>query len=74
MASAAVSAWFSVVLAASVCAVELALSGTSPLKLALPAMAGVHVLIGIGEGIISAVVVSLMLGVRPDLVLAWKPQ
>lgn len=72
VASAAVSAWFSVVLAASVCAVELALSGTSPLKLALPAMAGVHVLIGIGEAIISAVVVSLMLGVRPDLVLAWK--
>jgi len=74
VAAAAVSAWFSVVLAASVCAVELALSGTSPLALALPAMAGVHVLIGIGEGIISAVVVSLMLGVRPDLVLAWKPQ
>lgn len=74
VAAAAVSAWFSVVLAASVCAVELALSGTSPLALALPAMAGVHVLIGVGEGIISAVVVSLMLGVRPDLVLAWKPQ
>ena len=74
VAAAAVSAWFSVVLAASVCAVELALSGTSPLALALPAMAGVHVLIGIGEGIISAVVVSLMLGVRPDLVLSWKPQ
>ena len=72
VAAAAVSAWFSVVLAASVCAVELALSGTSPLALALPAMAGVHVLIGIGEGIISAVVVSLMLGVRPDLVLAWR--
>ena len=74
VAATAMSAWFSVVLAASVCAVELALSGTSPLALALPAMAGVHVLIGIGEGIISAVVVSLMLGVRPDLVLAWKPQ
>jgi len=74
VAAAAVSAWFSVVLAASVCAVELALSGTSPLALAFPAMAGVHVLIGIGEGIISAAVVSLMLGVRPDLVLAWKPQ
>ncbi|MCK5007997.1 MAG: energy-coupling factor ABC transporter permease [Spirochaetales bacterium] len=72
VAAAAVSAWFSVVLAASVCAVELALSGTSPLALALPAMAGVHVLIGVGEGIISAVVVSLMLGVRPDLVLAWR--
>jgi cobalt/nickel transport system permease protein len=74
VAAAAVSAWFSVVLAASVCAVELALSGTAPLAVALPAMAGVHLLIGIGEGIISAVVISLMLGVRPDLVIAWKPR
>jgi cobalt/nickel transport system permease protein len=74
IAAAAVAAWFSVVLAASACAVELALSGTSPLAVALPAMAGVHLLIGIGEGIISAVVISLMVGVRPDLVIAWKPQ
>jgi cobalt/nickel transport system permease protein len=74
VAAAAVSAWFSVVLAASVCAVELALSGTAPLAVAVPAQAGVHLLIGIGEGIISAVVISLMLGVRPDLVIAWKPR
>jgi cobalt/nickel transport system permease protein len=73
VAAAAVAAWFSVVLAASVCAVELALSGTSPLAVALPAMAGVHALIGVGEAIISAVVISLMLGVRPDLVTTWRP-
>jgi cobalt/nickel transport system permease protein len=73
VAASAVAAWLSVVLAASVCAVELALSGTSPLAVALPAMAGVHALIGVGEAIISAVVISLMLGVRPDLVTSWKP-
>jgi cobalt/nickel transport system permease protein len=74
VAAAAAASWLSVVLAASVCAVELALSGTAPLALALPAMAGVHALIGAGEAVISGVVISLMLGVRPDLVPAWKPR
>jgi dipeptide/tripeptide permease len=53
-------------------AVELALSGTSPLRIALPAMAGVHALIGIGEALITAVVLSVVLASRPDLVGAWK--
>ena len=35
------AAWLSVVAAASLCALELALSGTSPLGLVLPAMAAV---------------------------------
>jgi cobalt/nickel transport system permease protein len=32
------------------------------------AMLGVHALIGIGEGLITAATVGLVLGVRPDLV------
>ncbi len=68
MASAGIAAWFSVVAASSVCAIELAISGTSPLIIALPAMAGVHVLIGIGEAIITCLVLSFVLKVRPDLI------
>ena len=34
-------------------ALELALSGTSPANIAIPAMAGIHALIGIGEGLIT---------------------
>ncbi len=64
----AVAAWFSVVLASSCCAVELAFSGTSPLRIALPAMAGVHALIGIGEAAITVLVVGFVLKVRPDLI------
>ncbi len=64
----AVASWISVVLASSVCAIELAVSGTSPLHIALPAMALVHMLIGIGEAIISVLVVSFVLKTRPDLV------
>lgn len=64
----AVAAWFSVVIASSACALELAISGTSPLNIALPAMLSVHVLIGIGEAIITTLVVSFILKTRSDLI------
>lgn len=72
LASVAVFSWFSVVLASTACAFELAISGTVPLGTVLPAMVGVHVLIGIGEAIITTVVVSVVLQVRPDLVYAYS--
>ena len=65
---AAVSSWASVVIASSACAVELAISGTSPIKVALPAMVGVHALIGIGEAVITCLVVGFVPKVRPDLI------
>jgi len=61
------AAWASVVVAASACAIELAFSGTSPLGVALPAMAGVHVLIGIGEGLITVGALTFLATVRRDL-------
>lgn len=64
----AVASWFSVVLASSACAIELAISGTSPLMVALPAMATVHALIGIGEAAITTLVVAFVYKVRPDLI------
>jgi cobalt/nickel transport system permease protein len=68
MFGAAIAAWVSVVLASSACAVELALSETSPLNVALPAMAMVHALIGIGEAIVTSLVVGFVLKARPDLI------
>jgi len=62
-----VAAWGSVFLASIVCAIELAVSGASPLAVVLPAMAGFHALIGIGEGLITAAVLSFILVTRPDL-------
>jgi len=62
-----VGAWSSVFLAAIACAIELAVSGVSPLGVVLPAMAGVHALIGVGEGLITAVVLSFVLATRSDL-------
>jgi cobalt/nickel transport system permease protein len=62
-----IASMLSVIIAASACAIELAVSGTVPLKIALPAMAGVHTLIGIGEGLITIAVLGLISKTRPDL-------
>ena len=43
-------------------------NGAAPLGTVLGAMLGVHTLIGIGEGVITAMTVSSVLAVRPDLV------
>jgi cobalt/nickel transport system permease protein len=67
-----ISGWLTVVAAAVLCAVELALSGTLPLSVALPAMAGVYAVIGIGEGLVTAAVLALILAVRVDLLELQK--
>jgi cobalt/nickel transport system permease protein len=69
----AVSAWFSVAMAATATAIELAMSGTSPLVVVLPTMVGVHAIIGIGEAVITTTSVSLILKTRPDLVGSYVP-
>jgi cobalt/nickel transport system permease protein len=55
-----ITAWLSVLAASIMAAVELAVSGTVPLNTALPAIALIHTLIGIGEGIITTIVVSFV--------------
>jgi len=61
------AAWLSVVIASLVAATELAISGTSPWGVALPAMGLVHMLIGIGEGVITVAVLAFLRVTRPDL-------
>ena len=72
MVGGGLAAWFTVVVAAVFCALELAISGTVPVGVALPAMAGVHALIGIGEGLITAAVLALVLATRADLLELQK--
>ncbi|MEW6697975.1 MAG: energy-coupling factor ABC transporter permease [Bacillota bacterium] len=62
------AAWASVMAAAFMVSLELAFSGTAPLAVTLPAMLGVHAIIGIGEGVITAAVVLAVLnvGFAPD--------
>lgn len=65
-------AWVAVLLSSIAASVELAFSGTVPLRVALPAMAGVHALIGVGEGLITVAVLSLVLVARRDLLQLEK--
>jgi cobalt/nickel transport system permease protein len=69
-AAAGVAAGISVVLASLAFVVEYAVGGNggAPLGTVFAAMVGVHTLIGIGEGVITALTVGVVLGVRPDLV------
>jgi cobalt/nickel transport system permease protein len=60
--------WLSVFIAALACALQLALSGTSPANLAVPAMGGIHALIGIGEGLITVGALAFLQATRRDLV------
>jgi cobalt/nickel transport system permease protein len=64
------AAWLSTVLAALTCAGELSLSGTLAPGMVFPAMAGVHALIGIGEGLITSLVILAIARTRPDLLEA----
>src|SRR5262245_56152967 len=66
----AVGAWLAVMAGATACSLELAISGTVPLGTVLPAMLGVHALIGIGEAVITAAAVSAVLASRPDVLPA----
>ena len=52
---------------------RLALSGTVPLGTVLPAMLGVHVVIGLGEAVITVAAVSALMATRPDLIGGWAP-
>jgi len=61
------AAWLSIVVASLAAALELALSGTSPANIAVPAMGGIHMLIGIGEGLITIGALAFLYAARGDL-------
>jgi cobalt/nickel transport system permease protein len=67
LATAAVGAWLAVMMGALACSIELGVSGTVPLTTVLPAMLGVHALIGVGEAVITVAAASAVLLTRPDL-------
>ncbi len=59
--------WLSIFIASLSAALQLAVSGTSPANVALPAMGGIHALIGVGEGLITAAAVGVVFAARPEI-------
>jgi cobalt/nickel transport system permease protein len=62
-----VTAWLSIFIASLAAGLELAASGTSPANIAVPAMGGIHALIGIGEGLITIGALAFIYSARRDL-------
>ncbi len=70
VAASAIAAWCGVVLASLVFTLYYAVGGTGGASVSTVAVAmiGVHMLIGIGEAVITALTVGAVLSTRPDLV------
>lgn len=64
---AGVAAWLSVEAGAVGAALQLSISGTSPLSVSAPAMIGVHALIGIGEALITAGALAVVFNSKREL-------
>lgn len=62
------AAWASIFVASLACALQLALSGTSPANIAVPAMGLIHALIGVGEGLITLGALAFVNATRKELV------
>ena len=65
-------AWIATMAAALITSLQLWLSGTTRLEIVLPAMLGVHALIGIGEGLITVAALAYIEQTRPDLLSVEK--
>lgn len=65
--AAGIAGWFSTMVASLACAGQIALSGKAAPGLIFPAMAGAHVFIGIGEGLITAMVIAGIARTRREL-------
>lgn len=66
------AAWLSVMAGAFVTALQLGFSGTSPFGVVIPAMLGVHALIGVGEALITVAALTFIAQTRPDLLETEK--
>jgi len=73
MAAAGMAAWLSVVAGAFVTAFLLGISGTANLALVVPLMVGVHMLIGVGEALITVAALAFVTRTRPQLMAAAAP-
>ncbi len=66
--SSAAAAWLACLIPALACAVEMAIAGTFPLVPGLVAMGIYHAIIGVIEGVVTAVIIYVLAMARPDLV------
>ena len=72
--AAGIAAWSSVVAGSIAMSLQLGASGVVPLEITLPAMIGVHALIGVGEALITVAALGFIAITRADLLRLRDPQ
>ena len=65
----AIGSYIAIVFASFIAAIEIGISGSIPMEAAIIAMVYWHLLIGIGEAIISALIVFYIYKAKPDLII-----
>ena len=65
---ATLAAWFSVMISATLCSIELAVGGQFQLSTTLSAMLLAHAPVGVGEALATGLALGYVIRVRPDLV------
>lgn len=66
-AAAVLAGWLSVVVSAAATGTELVWSGTFPAAVTMPALLGIYAVVGLGEGLLTAAVLSFLRRNRPAL-------
>ena len=64
----AIGSYIAIVLASLICGIEISVGGVIPIEIAVPAMVFWHLLIGLGEAIISALIIFYIYKTKPDFI------
>jgi len=67
--STAIGSYLSIILASLICGIEIGLAGVIPIEISVPALVFWHLFIGLGEGIISALIILFIYKTKPHFIL-----
>ncbi len=67
-----IGSYIAIILAAAICGFEIGISGTVAIEFAVPVMIFWHIFIGIGEAVISALIVYYIYKTKPVLIMTEK--
>lgn len=64
----AIGSYIAIVLASFICGIEIAIGSAIPIEIAVPSMVFWHLIIGLGEGIISALIIFYVYKTKPEFI------
>ncbi|MFW9772676.1 MAG: energy-coupling factor ABC transporter permease [Promethearchaeota archaeon] len=67
--STAIGSYLSIIFASLVCGIEISIAGVIPIGISVPVMVFWHLIIGIGEAIISALIIFFIYKTKPNFII-----